>query len=235
MKAARERVKRSKTRQKTVAKKRRRVVHESSTESEHEKEKTDDNEDHDVEPDDVEAQRVKEYTIVKATSSEGVSIDPLAIKHTVISFDFGHKELPKGKKILWGIKRTNGVWTYCHSFEQMLCTFDRDDVCTLWKLMKEKFGTKGPKEAIDKVAYYYSKDMFEPDIADEEWKILKNGKLKKWDLFQNYGVHSLIIDGKSLFMLVEKDYPALNFQTDMIHQMLQPKMMHLQFKFDEMA
>ena len=71
----------------------------------------------------------------------------------MISFDFGYKQLPKGKKILWGFKRTNGLWTYCHSFEQMLCNFDRDDVCTLWKLMKEKFGAEGPKKAIDRVAY----------------------------------------------------------------------------------
>ena len=69
--------------------------------------------------------------------------------------------------------------------------------------MKEKFGTEGPKEAIDKVGYYYLKVMFEPDLADEEWKILKNGKLKKWDLCQKCGVHSVVIDGKSIFMLVD--------------------------------
>ena len=39
MKAAKERVKRSKTRQKSIAKKSRIIVHESSTESENEKEK----------------------------------------------------------------------------------------------------------------------------------------------------------------------------------------------------
>ena len=74
--------------------------------------------------------------------------------------------------------------------------------------MKEKFGAEGPKDAVDRVGYYYLKVMFEPDLADEEWKILNNGKLKKCELYQKCGVHSLVIGGKTIFMLVEKDYPA---------------------------
>ena len=34
--------------------------------------------------------------------------------------------------------------------------------------MKNKFGAEGPKEAIDKVGYYYLKVMFEPNLEDEE-------------------------------------------------------------------
>ena len=51
----------------------------------------------------------------------------------------------------------------------MLYDFERDGVCTLWRSMKEKFGAEGPKEAIDRVGYYYLKVIFEPDLADEEW------------------------------------------------------------------
>ena len=36
-------------------------------------------------------------------------------------------------------------------------------------------------------------------------------------------------------MLVEKDYPVLNCNLDMIRQMLQFKMLHLQYTFDMMA
>ena len=80
-----------------------------------------------------------------ANSTEGVSVDPLKIKHTMMAFDFGHKKLPKGIKFLWGIRRTDEVWNYYHYFEQMLCDFERDDVCTHWRLMKDKFGVEGPK------------------------------------------------------------------------------------------
>ena len=70
-------VKSSRSRQKTVANKKRRVVLESSTESENEKEKADDKEKHDAEPNYVDEQRVKEHTIVTTTSSKGINIDPL--------------------------------------------------------------------------------------------------------------------------------------------------------------
>ena len=62
---------------------------------------------------------------------------------------------------------------------------------------------------------------------------MKNGTLKRWDFFQQCGVHSLNIDGRSIFLLEEKDYPTLNCQGYILHQMMQPKMMHLQFVFDE--
>ena len=113
----------------------------------------------------------------------------------------------------------------------MLYFMDRDDICTPWKLYKDKYGDVRPEEVYERVIYYSLKIMFEPNDGDLEWKTLKAGKVQQWFLYQSFGVHALTVGGSTIYMLVEKDYPVLNFHTEILTQMVQPSILQLQRHF----
>ncbi|GJR73810.1 hypothetical protein Tco_0086175 [Tanacetum coccineum] len=52
-----------------------------------------------------------------------------------------------------------------------------------------------------------SLDMMEV-LEDELWQNQERWNLKSWDLYENYGVHTLILeDGTEIHMLAERKYP----------------------------
>ncbi|GJT82490.1 hypothetical protein Tco_1056832 [Tanacetum coccineum] len=48
--------------------------------------------------------------------------------------------------------------------------YDREDLETLWKLVKAKHGLTRPEEAYERVLWGDLKVMFEPDVESEVWK-----------------------------------------------------------------
>ncbi|GJS67041.1 hypothetical protein Tco_0681605 [Tanacetum coccineum] len=64
------------------------------------------------------------------------------------------------------IIRANGSSKMYSSFIQMLRDFDREDLETLWKLVKAKHGYTRPKEGYERVLCGDLKTMFEPDVED---------------------------------------------------------------------
>ena len=97
---------------------------------------------------------------------------------------------------------------------------EKDDVVTIWGLYKEKYGDVRPDDIFERVIYYNLKIMFEPHDSDIECMKLKNNRVEQWYLFQSCGVHMLVAEGVIIYMLVEKDYPALNFSRDFVNQMI---------------
>ncbi|PWA71938.1 hypothetical protein CTI12_AA267660 [Artemisia annua] len=158
---------------------------------------------------------------------------PLDVKHPIVSYIVGLRDYGSKKRIMWAVERTNGTWTHFLSFEHMMYHMDRSDVCDLWRLYKEKYGEVLPEEVHERIIYSRLKVMFEPFDGDLEWRALKSGKVHKWYFYQSCGVHSLTVGGTVIFMLAEKNYPVLNNHTSIIFQMLKPKMLHLQYEFDE--
>ena len=75
----------------------------------------------------------------------------------------------------------------------MLFYFDREDVCMLWKVLKEKFGaTKfntstedDPQATADFVMWKSLKLMFDPYLEDSEWREIKSCKVRRWMIFQS--------------------------------------------------
>ncbi|GJZ33693.1 ribonuclease H-like domain-containing protein [Tanacetum coccineum] len=55
-------------------------------------------------------------------------------------------------------------------FESMLKDFDRDDLVTLWKLVKDRFKTELPKSDLEKCLFWPLKVMFEPVATDLLWQ-----------------------------------------------------------------
>ncbi|GJW90677.1 hypothetical protein Tco_0168230 [Tanacetum coccineum] len=66
---------------------------------------------------------------------------------------------------------------------------DREDLQTLWKLVKTKHGDSRPEDEHERVLWGDLKVMFEPDIKSDVWRNLQGYKVTIWKLFDSCGVH----------------------------------------------
>ncbi|GJY51047.1 putative ribonuclease H-like domain-containing protein [Tanacetum coccineum] len=137
---------------------------------------------------------------------EEVAIDaiPLATKPPSIVDWKIHKE---GKKSYYQIIRADGSSKMYLVFSHMLKSFDREDLETLYKLVKAKYGSTRPVEDLDLVLYGDLKTMFDPHVEDQVWKNQSDYRVLDWKLYDSCGVHSLRKQDMHIFMLVEKRYP----------------------------
>nr|GEZ38425.1 hypothetical protein [Tanacetum cinerariifolium] len=117
--------------------------------------------------DDKETANLKQ--LVKIIPKEDIAIDdiPLAIKTLIVDW----KIYKEGKKNYYQIIRVGGKLKNYLVFSYMFKDFDREDVETLWKLVKAKYGSARPEEDYDRVLWGDLKVMFEPHIEDEVWKM----------------------------------------------------------------
>ncbi|GJS38892.1 retrovirus-related pol polyprotein from transposon TNT 1-94 [Tanacetum coccineum] len=90
---------------------------------------------------------------------------------------------------------------------KMLQNIDREDLETLWKLVKAKHRNTRPEEAYERVLWGDLKVMFEPDVESEVWRNLQGYNVTVWKLFSSSGVHFVRFQNLHNFMLVEKKYP----------------------------
>ncbi|GKB14515.1 hypothetical protein Tco_0848438 [Tanacetum coccineum] len=94
-------------------------------------------------------------------------------------------------------------------FEDMLKGFDREDLVTLWSLVKEKFRSAEPTEDIKRALWVELKRLFELDKDDVLWKLQKymHDPLT-WRLYDTCEVHLVSSTrGHDIYMLTEKEYP----------------------------
>nr|GEZ19419.1 hypothetical protein [Tanacetum cinerariifolium] len=105
-----------------------------------------------------------------------------------------------------------GITKAYQSFEDMLKGFDKEDLVTLWNLVKEKFSLAVPSVNKEKALWVELKRLFEPDADGVLWKLQRYmHALLTWKLYTNYGVHRVSSTrGHGIFMLTEKDYPLSN-------------------------
>ncbi|GJX30915.1 hypothetical protein Tco_0240770 [Tanacetum coccineum] len=104
----------------------------------------------------------------------------------------------------------------------MLRDFDKEDLETLWKLVKAKHGYTRPEEGYERVLWGDLKTMFEHHIEDTMWRNLQENKVLVWKLFDSCGVHFVRFLDIYIFMLVEKSYPlTLAIIIQMLNKKLQ--------------
>ena len=134
---------------------------EQSSESEHDdEEKIGDEEESD------DREKLMDFTVLsKHKEPEVMNAVPLAIKHPIISYTHRTRD---GSEAYWEFIKTNGLYNRFIRFSQMLFWKDRDDVVTIRRLYKEKYGDTRPEEVYERVIYYYWKIMFEPNDGDIE-------------------------------------------------------------------
>ncbi|GKA11969.1 hypothetical protein Tco_0691515 [Tanacetum coccineum] len=106
-------------------------------------------------------------------------------------------------------------------FSDMLKSFDREDLETLYKLVKAKYGSTRPVEDLDLVLYGDLKTMFDPHVEDQVWKNQSDYRVLEWKLCDSCRVHSLRKQNVHIHMLVEKRYPLTTPTiTDMLNKKL---------------
>ncbi|GJY69615.1 hypothetical protein Tco_0472597 [Tanacetum coccineum] len=130
-----------------------------------------------LEHENVKKQKVdddKETTELKSLmevmpDEEEVTLDaiPLPVKSPSIVDWKIHKE---GKKSYYQIIRADGSSKMYLVFSHMLKSFDKEDLETLYKLVKAKYGSTRQVEDLDLVLYGDLKTMFEPHVEDNVWK-----------------------------------------------------------------
>ncbi|GKA99639.1 hypothetical protein Tco_0827633 [Tanacetum coccineum] len=152
---------------------------------------------------------------------EEVAVDaiPLATKPLRI---VDWKIIKEGKIGYYQIIRADGNSKRYSSMIQMLKSFDREDLETLWKLVKAKHGYTRPEEGYERVLWDDLKIMFEHNIEDTVWRNVLGNKVLIWKLFDYYGVHFVRFQDMHIFMLVEKRYPlTLATIIEMLNKKLQ--------------
>ncbi|GJR71110.1 putative ribonuclease H-like domain-containing protein [Tanacetum coccineum] len=118
--------------------------------------------------------------------------------------------------------RANGSLKRYSSMIKMLQNIDREDMETLWKLVKAKHGNTRSEKAYERVLWGDLKVMFEPDIESKVWRNLQGYNVTVWKLFSSSGVHFVRFQNLHIFMLVEKKYPLIPATiTKMLNKKLQ--------------
>ncbi|GKD15838.1 hypothetical protein Tco_1204996 [Tanacetum coccineum] len=165
----------------------------------------------------TELQRLME--VILEEEEVAINAIPLAAKPlTIVDWKI-HKE---GKKSYYQIIKADGSSKTYLMFSHMLKSFDREDLETLYKLVKTKYGSTKPVEDLDLVLYGDLKTMFQPHVEDNVWKNQSNYKVLDWKLYDSCEVHSLRKQNVHIHMLVEKRYPLTpSTITDMQNKRLQ--------------
>ncbi|GJV08282.1 hypothetical protein Tco_1345938 [Tanacetum coccineum] len=93
---------------------------------------------------------------------------PLATKPPMI---VEYKIVKEGQKGFYHLIRADGSSKRYSSMIKMLQNIDREDLETLWKLVKAKHGNTRPEDDYERVFWGDLKVMFEPDIKSEIQKM----------------------------------------------------------------
>ncbi|GJR75796.1 hypothetical protein Tco_0088161 [Tanacetum coccineum] len=115
-----------------------------------------------IDDDQEEAEMKKLIKVVPDEEEVAITI-PLATKPPSI---VDWKIAKEGKISLFQIIRANGSSKRYSSMIQMLKYFDREDLETLWKLVKAKHGNTRPEEGYERVLWGDLRIMFEHNIED---------------------------------------------------------------------
>nr|GEX04251.1 hypothetical protein [Tanacetum cinerariifolium] len=164
---------------------------------------------------DEEAEELKNHLqIVSNDDDDDVYTEatPLASKIPIVDYKI-HLER---NKPYFKIIRANGNHMLFLSFSTLLNNFDREDLESLWKLVKEKFKKTEPKNYTNDYLLKTLKKMFEqPDVKAIVWRDQKGryglAKIRSWKLFESCGVHCIPFSTTQMFLLVEKRYPLIHF------------------------
>nr|GEY90795.1 hypothetical protein [Tanacetum cinerariifolium] len=124
---------------------------------------------------------------IKIISDDEIAIDaiPLTTKPPII---VDWKIIKEGKISSYHLIRSDGSSKRYSSMIQMLQHIDREDLETLWKLVKAKFENTRPEEGHERELWGDLKVMFKADVESEVWRKLQGNKVTIWKLFSSCGV-----------------------------------------------
>ncbi|GKE97942.1 hypothetical protein Tco_0021293 [Tanacetum coccineum] len=141
-----------------------------------------------------ELKKMLEIVLVEETKAEA-----LQVKYPIIDWEI-HTE---GSRIYWKIIRVGNITKAYQVFENMLKGFNREDLVTLWSLVKERFRSAEPIEDKERSLWVELKRLFKPDKDDVLWKLQRYMyDPLTWRLYGTCGVHHVSSTrGQDIYML----------------------------------
>nr|GFC53364.1 hypothetical protein [Tanacetum cinerariifolium] len=117
------------------------------------------------------------------------------------------------------IIRTDGTHQLYVSYITLLKKFDREDLESLWSLVKERFSTSKPNNFSDDYLLSTFRAMFDrPDRQNQVWmsqrSVYGQARVKSWKLLESCGVHIITFTTTQLILLVERRYQLSRFTLD---------------------
>ncbi|GKA79713.1 hypothetical protein Tco_0786309 [Tanacetum coccineum] len=162
---------------------------------------------------------LKKLLVIKKDEDIGIDAISLATKLLVIIDYKLHKE---GMLVHYQLIRANGSSKRYSSTIRMMQGIDRENLETLWRIVKEKYGDTRPENEFERLLYGDLKVMFEPDIKSDTWRMLQGYRVTIWKLIDSSGVYFVRFDNLHIFMLVERRYPLTPITiTNMLNKKLQ--------------
>nr|GEY48281.1 putative ribonuclease H-like domain-containing protein [Tanacetum cinerariifolium] len=160
-----------------------------------------------------ETEQLKRHLQIVPDDDDDVYIDatPLASKILIIDYKI-HTER---NRPYFKIIRADGNHMFM-SFNAMLKNFNREDLESLWKIIREKFEKTKPKNYSDDYLLNILKIMFEKlNVEANVWKYQKGryglAKVKSWKLIKSCRVHCITFLTTQIFLLIERMYPLTHF------------------------
>ncbi|GJU40014.1 hypothetical protein Tco_1192971 [Tanacetum coccineum] len=114
--------------------------------------------------------KLKKHLVIKKDEDIAIDAIPLATKPPMIIDYKLHKE---GIMVHYQLIRADGSSKRYSSMIRMLQDINREDLLTLWKLVKTKHSNIRPKDEHERVMWRDFKVMFEPDIRSKVWRDLQ--------------------------------------------------------------
>ncbi|GJR24428.1 hypothetical protein Tco_0972955 [Tanacetum coccineum] len=124
--------------------------------------------------DDLKEEEMKKHMEIVKDDNIAIDAIPLASKPLEI---VEYKILKAGKIRHFQLIRADGRSKRYSLMIKMLQGIDREDLQTLWKLVKTMHGDTGPEDEYERVLWGDLKVMFEPDIISEVWRSLQGYKV----------------------------------------------------------
>ncbi|GJU70689.1 retrovirus-related pol polyprotein from transposon TNT 1-94 [Tanacetum coccineum] len=128
---------------------------------------------------------LKKHLVIKKDDDIAIDAIPLATKPPMI---VEYKLLKEGIMVHYQLIRADGSSKRYSSMIRMLQDIDREDLETLWKLVKIKHGDTRPEDEHERVLLGDFKVMFEPDIRSKVWRDLQGVK----DLLTGINIWELV-------------------------------------------
>ncbi|GJY44458.1 hypothetical protein Tco_0432671 [Tanacetum coccineum] len=149
----------------------------------------------------MKAKRLKTDDGLAKEKESSVDITPNTVKSPIYDWKIIKDKLREVYRI-FRVREAPKVYPY---FDTMLKNFDREDVETLWKLVKDRFKEELPKSDQEKCIFWPLRIMFEPIATNLIWQF--DAPIKSWKLFKTCRVHCLTMEGMIIYMLDDVEYP----------------------------
>nr|GFB18307.1 hypothetical protein [Tanacetum cinerariifolium] len=161
-----------------------------------------------------EAESIKQHLQIVPDEDDDVFTEatPLARKVPVVEY----KVILVNNKPQYKIIKADDTHQLCASFITMLKIFNRKDLETLWRIVKERFSTSKPNNFSDEYLLTALKTMFErPDGHDNVWRnqntVHGQALVKGWKLLTSCRVHIISFNTTQIILLVQRRYPLMKF------------------------